>query len=187
MVMRAVICKDDPTSHGGVVVEGSAFATVKGRQIAQKGHMTRCPKCKGDFPIVEGLPFRSIAGVGMAVEGMKTACGATLIATTTQGFMMVEDQSEGVESAAAVAAAAAAVAAAAASAAQAVAAHTASFRAVDEHTGKPMPDMPYRIELPDGSSLRGRTGADGYTERVKGHDPATVTLHWESGTAGDSP
>lgn len=183
MVMRAVVCKDDPTSHGGVVVEGNVLATVHGRQIAQKGHMTRCPKCKGDFPIVEGLPFRSIAGVGMAVEGMKTACGATLIATTTQGFMMVEDQSEAGESAAAETAAAAA---AAAPTAQAVVQHAASFRAVDEHTGEPMTDMPYRIELPDGSSLRGRTGADGYTERVNGHDPALVRLHWESDTAGDS-
>jgi hypothetical protein len=27
------------------------------------------------------------------------------------------------------------------------------------------------------------TNADGYTERVSGHDPATVKLHWE----GDEP
>jgi uncharacterized protein (DUF2345 family) len=39
--------------------------------------------------------------------------------------------------------------------------------------------MRYRIELPDGSTLRGVTDADGYTERVRGHDPATVKLHWE--------
>lgn len=175
MAMRAVICKDDPTSHGGVVVEGNVLATVKGRLIAQKGHMTRCPKCKGDFPIVEGLPFRSIAGIGMAVEGMKTACGATLIATTTQGFMMIEDQSE------AGASAGAGAAEAAASAAQAGASNVGSFRAVDEHTGKPLSDMRYRIELPDGSTLRGVTNADGYTERVTRHDPATVKLHWESG------
>ena len=178
MSMRAVICKDDPTSHGGVVVEGNMLATVKGRLIAQKGHMTRCPKCKGDFPIVEGLPFRSIAGVGMAVEGMKTACGATLIATTTQGFMMIDDQSEAEASAGAVAAEAPA---SAASAAQAGASNVGSFRAVDEHTGQPLSNLPYRIELPDGSALRGLTNADGYTERVTGHDPATVRLHWESG------
>jgi uncharacterized Zn-binding protein involved in type VI secretion len=73
--MRAVICKDDPTSHGGVVLEGNARATADGRQIAQKGHMTHCPKCKGDFPIVEGLGFHTFAGTGTAVEGMKTACG----------------------------------------------------------------------------------------------------------------
>ena len=169
MVMRAVICKDDPTSHGGIVLEGNVRATADGRPIALKGHMTRCPQCKGDFPIVEGLGFHSFSGVGTVVEGMKTACGAILLATTTKGFMMIDDRSD----------------AAAASAAQADPPNAGSFRAVDERTGKPVPGMPYRIELPDGSVLRGVTNADGHTERVTGHDPATVRLHWESGTAID--
>ncbi len=171
MTMRAVICKDDPTSHGGKVLEGNPVATANGRPIAQKGHMTYCPQCKGDFPIAEGLGFHTFAGVGTAVEGMKTACGATLIATTTKGFMMIDDRSESETSRAA---------AAAAAAAEAARSHIGSFRAVDEHTGEPLAGMRYRIALPDGSSLRGVTNADGYTERVTGHDPATVKLHWES-------
>ncbi|MGH8855412.1 MAG: PAAR domain-containing protein [Telluria sp.] len=105
MVMRAVICKDDPTSHGGIVAEGNEHATANGRPIAQKGHMTHCPQCRGNFPIVEGLGFHSFVGVGTAVEGMKTGCGAILIATTTKGFMMIDDCSEADVSAASVAAA----------------------------------------------------------------------------------
>jgi len=172
MVMRAVICKGDPTSHGGEVLEGTPLSTANGRPISLKGHMTRCPRCKGDFPIVEGLGFHSFAGVGTVVEGMKTACGAILIATTTKGFMMIDDRSE-------------AEAAAAASAAAAVPTNAGAFRAVDKQTGTPVPDMPYRIELPDGSVLRGVTNANGYTERVTGHDRATLRLHWEtSETAG---
>ena len=171
MVMRAVICKSDPTSHGGEVLEGNPRATANGRSIALTGHMTRCPQCQGDFPIAEGLGFYSFAGIGTAVEGMKTACGAVLIAKAAKGFMMIDDRSE---------AEASAVASALASAAQAVAPNAGSFRAVDRNTGKPVPDMPYRIELPDGSVLRGVTDADGCTERVTGHDPATVRLHWES-------
>jgi uncharacterized Zn-binding protein involved in type VI secretion len=171
--MRAVICKDDPTSHGGKVLEGNARATANGRQTAQKGDMTHCPQCKGDFPIAEGLGHHTFAGVGTAVEGMKTGCGAILIATTTKGFMMVDDQSENKHSAAAVAAA---------SAARAVPPNFGSFRAVDRNTGQPVPGMAYRIELPDGSTLSGATNADGYTERVTGHDPASVRLHWESDT-----
>ncbi|WP_329956584.1 PAAR domain-containing protein [Collimonas humicola] len=45
------------------------------------GHMTHCPKCKGMFPIIEGAPTFTIFGRPTAVEGMKTACGASLIAT----------------------------------------------------------------------------------------------------------
>lgn len=170
MGMRAVICKDDPTSHGGVVLEGNPHATANGRPIAQKGHMTRCPKCKGDFPIAEGLGYHTFAGKGTAVEGMKTACGAILVATTTKGFMMVDDQSELEKPA---------VAGHGTFAAQAAGPNAGSFRAVDRTTGKPIPHMPYRIELPDGFALRGMTDADGYTERVSGHDPVTVKLHWE--------
>ena len=90
MVMRAVICKDDPTSHGGKVLEGNEFATTDGRLIAQKGHMTYCPQCKGNFPIAEGLDFHTYAGLGTAVEGMKTACGAELIATTTKESFLID-------------------------------------------------------------------------------------------------
>ncbi|MBB3117935.1 PAAR domain-containing protein [Pseudoduganella violacea] len=88
---RAVICKGDPTSHGGNVLEGNEDATIDGRPIAQRGHQTWCPQCKGKFPIKDGLDFHTFAGIGTAVEGMKTACGAILIATQRQ--MSIEDQS----------------------------------------------------------------------------------------------
>lgn len=136
MVMRAVICKGDPTSHGGEVLEGNEFATTNGRQIAQKGHMTYCPQCKGNFPIADGLDFHTFAGVGTAVEGMKAACGAILIATTTKDSMEIDDQC------------AADVGAAAASAATKMPPNFGSFRALDERTGKPVPGMPYRIDRP---------------------------------------
>ncbi|NVD98372.1 PAAR domain-containing protein [Massilia sp. BJB1822] len=87
---RAIICKGDPTSHGGQVLEGSADATIDGRPIALRGHLTYCPLCKGKFPISEGLVFHTFGGLGTAVEGMKTGCGAILIATQHQ--MTVDDQ-----------------------------------------------------------------------------------------------
>ena len=165
---RAVICKGDPTSHGGKVLEGNENATCLGKPIALKRHKTYCPLCKGQFPIAEGLGHHSFGGVGTAVEGMKTACGATLIAT--QHVMTVDGTGGGAGGAAA-----AAVADSAGGGA-----YRGAFRAVDEHTGEPIAGLPYRIDLPDGSSLRGVTGADGRTEPVLHHDPATVTLHWET-------
>ena len=81
---KAVICKGDKTSHGGVVIQGLASATIEGRQIACIGHKTVCPQCKGSFPIIEGAGNHSFMGLGTAVDGMKTACGASLIASQTK-------------------------------------------------------------------------------------------------------
>jgi len=93
MARRPVILVGDTTSHGGRVEEGCSTDTFDGRALACVGHMVWCPKCKGSFAILpEGsgghsLPW--IEGLNLAVEGMRTACGATLIASQ-QGFV-VED------------------------------------------------------------------------------------------------
>jgi uncharacterized Zn-binding protein involved in type VI secretion len=76
-----IIRQGDPTSHGGKVLEGSLFDICHGKPIAFIGHKVVCPKCKGVFPIAEGVPTTTFYGKGVAIAGMKTACGATLIAT----------------------------------------------------------------------------------------------------------
>ena len=86
--MRAVICKGDRTSHGGRVLEGNPNVTTGGRQIAQLGHATICPLCKGKFPIIEGVASHTYGGKPTAVHGMKTACGATLLAS--QNEMLID-------------------------------------------------------------------------------------------------
>ncbi|WP_229260489.1 PAAR domain-containing protein [Duganella alba] len=168
-MMRAVICKGDPTSHGGKVLEGNELVTTNGRAVAQLGHKTFCPQCKGTFPIIEGLDFHTYAGIGTAVDGMKTACGAKLIATQQQ--MVIDDGGGG---------SAAAPSSAAAPVAKDRAQYSGAFRAVDETTGQPVAGLPYRIELPDGSIVRGVTDQDGYTQHVSSHTPDTVHLYWET-------
>ncbi|MFD4836424.1 PAAR domain-containing protein [Achromobacter sp. NPDC058515] len=81
MIGRPIIRVGDGTSHGGIVVQSFPFYTVNGRQAAGVGHMATCPTCEGAFPIVEGVSNFTVDGVSVAVEGMKTACGATLIAS----------------------------------------------------------------------------------------------------------
>lgn len=48
--------------------------------IAGIGNMVMCPKCGGPFPIIEGADNYEVNGVKVALRGMKTACGAVLIA-----------------------------------------------------------------------------------------------------------
>lgn len=76
-----IIRLGDPTSHGGKVVEGSLADICHGKPIAYMGHKTFCPQCKGYFPIIDGAPTTMFYGRGVALAGMKTACGAVLIAT----------------------------------------------------------------------------------------------------------
>ncbi|MYM29477.1 PAAR domain-containing protein [Duganella sp. CY15W] len=172
-MLRAVICKGDPTSHGGTVLEGNELVTTNGRAVAHIGHMTFCPQCKGNYPISEGLARHTYAGRGTALDGMKTACGAKLIATQQQ--MVVDDggsddgqcndrQGE---------------AQGAVTGGQ-QGQYSGAFRAVDERTGQPVSGRPYRIELADGSVIRGKTGQDGNTQRVTSSHPDTVKLYWET-------
>jgi uncharacterized Zn-binding protein involved in type VI secretion len=76
-----IIRMGDRTSHGGTVLEGSPADICMGKPISFIGHKTQCPKCRGTFPIVEGVLTTTFYGKGVAVAGMKTACGAVLIAS----------------------------------------------------------------------------------------------------------
>ncbi|MGX5027056.1 PAAR domain-containing protein [Enterobacter asburiae] len=81
MTTKAVILKGDKTSHGGTVQEGFSNLTYTSIPVAGVDHLVSCPKCEGIYPVVEGTESATWSGVLVAVEGMKTACGATLIAS----------------------------------------------------------------------------------------------------------
>lgn len=80
IMQRAIICVGDRTSHGGVVVTGDQTVNVYGRVAARKGDLTACPKCSGTHPIIDGATALG-TDRPLALEGMRTTCGATLIAS----------------------------------------------------------------------------------------------------------
>ncbi|WP_316657635.1 PAAR domain-containing protein [Ralstonia condita] len=75
-----IIRVGDPTDHGGVVLDGIPGTDLYGLPMAGRGNMVMCPKCGGPFPIIEGADNYEVNGVKVALRGMKTACGAVLIA-----------------------------------------------------------------------------------------------------------
>lgn len=168
---RAVVCKGDRTTHGGTVLEGAELFLCDGRAVAAKGHMTFCPQCRGKFPIIEGLDFHTAFGHGTVLDQMATGCGAHVIASPNT-MMFVDDRANGPADAAGHATSAAL--------ANQTDVFSTRFRIVDELTGEPLPHQPYRVRLPDGSTLRGVTDEDGNTERIVGHEPASVALEWDS-------
>ncbi|WP_236183641.1 PAAR domain-containing protein [Pseudomonas protegens] len=83
--MPKIVRKGDGTNHGGVVQEGFEHTDFNGRPVAGVGHKVFCPKCKGVFAIAEGSSTYNIDGIQVALEGMKTTCGASLIASNSNG------------------------------------------------------------------------------------------------------
>lgn len=89
MAQKKLIRKGDRTTHEGTVIEGLAGTDVYGKEIACLGHMVRCPKCGGTYPIMEGVGDVQMFDKHIAVEGMKTSCGATLIASQDEFLLEV--------------------------------------------------------------------------------------------------
>ncbi|KIQ21908.1 PAAR repeat-containing protein [Variovorax paradoxus] len=79
-----IVCVGDTTTHGGTVLEGFSSFSIDGKIPAGVGHMVACPLCKGVFPISSGGRRAKVQGMEIAVDGMKTACGAALIASQSR-------------------------------------------------------------------------------------------------------
>ncbi|MFL1552111.1 PAAR domain-containing protein [Pseudomonas sp. D47] len=80
-----IIRLDDTTSHGGRLIEAFSQTDLNGKPMAGLGHKVECPLCKGVFPISEGSALLDVDGVAVALHGMKTDCGASLISSNPQG------------------------------------------------------------------------------------------------------
>ncbi|MFK0310264.1 PAAR domain-containing protein [Pseudomonas sp. NPDC090233] len=83
--MKEVIRLGDTTDHGGTVINSIPHTNLNGKPMAGKGNMVFCPLCKGEFPIIEGSDTYRVNGTPVALDGMKTACGASLIASGSRG------------------------------------------------------------------------------------------------------
>ncbi|KMN13033.1 PAAR domain-containing protein [Pseudomonas weihenstephanensis] len=83
--MKNIIRLGDSTTHGGVVLEAFSRTDLNGKPIAGAGHNVSCPLCKGVFPIADGSATYSVDGIGVELDGMKTACGTALIANGRKG------------------------------------------------------------------------------------------------------
>lgn len=168
---KAVICEGDPTSHGGKVLEGLSSATIAGKRIAARGHKVSCPLCNGTFPIVEGVPFHTFAGLGTAVEGMRTACGATLIATQHSftidvdgipGSMTRSDNEANTGSST--------------TALNSITERFDQHFLIVDQQGRPLPHLLYTIRTESGEGMRGKTSSEGMTSRLEAKSPMQLSI-----------
>ncbi|MGW8389350.1 PAAR domain-containing protein [Pseudoduganella sp. HUAS MS19] len=78
---KGVIRLGDTTSHGGKVIIAEPSFKVLGKPLVCNGHMTVCPRCRGMFLVQTSDSERKHNGRGVAYDGDKTECGATLISS----------------------------------------------------------------------------------------------------------
>lgn len=169
-----IIRKGDPTSHGGIVLEGSLTDICMGQPIAYIGHKVQCPQCKGAFPIIEGVLTTTFYGKGVALAGMKTACGAVLVAT--QFTDTVEWSSGAGDAATTKAAPAVAAMAGVLASAEPLEVFDEQYAFEDENK-KALHDMPYTVKLPSGEFFHGVTDLEGRTKRFATNGDQLLEIH----------
>jgi uncharacterized Zn-binding protein involved in type VI secretion len=171
--MQPLIVQGDTTSHGGRVIGGSPFSSCEGKPYARIGDMVACAKCKGVFPIVEGIQSFIIDCAPVAHHGCRVACGATLISSQTLTFA---SPSFGEATAAgagdAIPSRFGAIGAAMATYEERPSDETneqfhGRFQLVSIEDGKPIANQPARIRAADGQYVDGTTDTQGYTAWVQ--------------------
>lgn len=75
----------DAGTHGGAITTSALKTRAEGRLVARQGDTYNCPT-HGPNLIVGGSSVYRVEGHPLARHGDHTACGATLIATTTRTF-----------------------------------------------------------------------------------------------------
>lgn len=163
----------DKTACGGTVVEGDQTCTSYGRAYAFQGARIACRK---NCVIVEGFIRSTLTnGRAQVIHGMVTSGGCPLQSTlndidgvgneggdaiaskfyqTTEGEWLPKFGPEHFTEES----------------------PDEQVRAVDAKTGKPIPELAYYIEAPDGSTYTGHTDADGLCERVTTYRPEELAV-----------
>lgn len=147
-----------------------------GKPIAYIGHKVSCPKCKGTYPIVEGAQTTSFYGKGVALAGMRTACGAVLIAT--QFTDTVEWSSGPVAARAAARSSAPMPPAKTGAVAPAAGDRETSWDEQSVLPAQVADGIPYLIVTPDGRKLSGRADANGHLPRIATEGEADYAVYW---------
>lgn len=165
-----IIRLGDKTSHGGIVIEGSPADICMGKPIAFIGHQVQCPQCKGVFPIVDGAPTTTFYGKGVALAGMRTACGAILIASQLTdivecggGDTHARMASKNSGSTAVSPASSSGVDETSTTAKTGSNQFDEKFKLLDAETGRPIPNAEYAIRRQSGKIEHGTTDVEGHT------------------------
>jgi len=166
----AFIREGDATSHGGTVLACDPANISDGKALALLGDMVSCPRCGGIFPIVKVKTELNVQfdGRPVASEGDMTACGATLLASSSGtaaspaagagssvggGHSVVSNWASDSEGT-----------------------HRGRFQVLDDDTGQPIANHPYTVTSGNGQTITGHTDENGFTDWVETSRAASLTF-----------
>ncbi len=176
-MQRYTITLGASTTAGGKVISASSLGNINGATIALEGDLIFCPACKsqGKILCVEPRIPEAWNDRKVALENDLCMCACpNPPRLLPQQSLRCQDLGGGAADDTATHAQT--------SAAAANNDLLAGFRVIDEESGLPLPGVPYRIVLPDGTSRRGVTDADGRTMALSAQERATATLHLDGAT-----
>ena len=167
-MMKPIIVQGCKTDHGGVVLQGHPTMSINGIGMAAKGYMVSCPRCQGVFPIIEGAEnFTLPNDLPVALAGMKTACGATLLASTFLviveasspfGSSLIANPNDDEEDTVPV-----------------PEQHSGRFQLIDQNTGHPIANRRVRVVMADGTSTIYASNDEGFTDWI--YTPSEQDIH----------
>ena len=168
--MRKAILLGDPVSSGGEIVTATSGLPNVNLMIATVGDMAYCKSCKTKAPIIPLNEVASIMpnGKQIALEGDKVDCRCpvkpTIVATVST--LTVEDNrhfhpswptSCGISPRCVVAATVGA------EPSDGKSLYNDHYKILDEETNKPLKNVEYAVERPDGTVEYGTTDGEGHT------------------------
>lgn len=143
-------------AHGSpAVAVGSSDVLAEGRPMARVGDSSECGAA-----VAQGVASVVVNGRPVAFLGAATAHGGRIVAGAASVFVGVQ-ASAGDEM------------------------YSAQFRATEAASGEPLSGLAYRIEVDDGTIVRGMTDERGRTLRIATAGPQQVRLFWEEQPADE--
>jgi uncharacterized Zn-binding protein involved in type VI secretion len=171
-MQQPIIIEGDLTTTGGRMIASQTTNKTSGKSIIQLNDQFYCPSCKRTGRVVQASSMDKINGIGVAYNTCRVQCGCSgtqmvmasmqTTDTVTTGGRSPSSQSN--QTANLLQAASAAIA------------YDLFFQLKHHTTGKVLAGTPYKMTLPDGTTIQGVSDDSGHTQTISADSPLIASI-----------
>jgi uncharacterized Zn-binding protein involved in type VI secretion len=170
---QPIIVEGDTTTTGGRMIASQTTNKTGGKAIIVQGDRYSCPSCKSIGSVVQASSMDKINGIGIAYNTCKVQCGCSgnqmvmasqTVDTVEVGASSLSRSSQSSYSDNRLQAASAALV------------YDLFFQLKHHITGKLLVDTPYKITLPDGTTVQGESDDYGHTQKISADSPLIASI-----------